>query len=77
MNDYYNGMPIKICSDGIITKEVQCKTHKKHRTNKKWLKRYGTKPVPDHNTMFVVDKNILVMDETCYKKLKEKLKGER
>ncbi len=30
----------------IKYKQVQVKKHKKKRINKKWLKRYGTKPVP-------------------------------
>lgn len=30
----------------IKYKQVQIKRHKKKRINKKWLKRYGTKPVP-------------------------------
>ncbi len=30
----------------IKYKQVQVKKHKKRRINKKWLKRYGTKPVP-------------------------------
>jgi len=36
---------------------VQVKTHKKNRTNKKWLKRYGTKPdySVDDGKVFVLD----------------------
>lgn len=54
----YNGMPIIITN--AITKEVQCRTHKKKRINKKWLKRYGYKTVPDNTKMFVFDGKILM-----------------
>ena len=30
----------------IKYKQVQVRKHKKKRINKKWLKRYGTRPVP-------------------------------
>ncbi len=36
-----------------ITKKVQARKHKKKRINKKWLKRYGFKEVPDYETIYV------------------------
>lgn len=43
-----------IVSNNII-KSVQSKTHKKKRINKKWLKQYGYKTVPDDDKIFVTD----------------------
>ena len=34
--DYFNGIPVY-----IATKTIQRRKHRKWRTNKKWLKRYG------------------------------------
>ena len=42
---YYNGF--RLIETTVITKEVQCRTHRKRRINKKWLKRYGYKTILD------------------------------
>lgn len=39
---------VRLIETNAITKEVQRRTHRKKRINKKWLKRFGYKTVPDH-----------------------------
>lgn len=41
------GLGYEILITEYITKDVQRRTHKKKRINKKWLKRYGIKIIPD------------------------------
>ena len=63
------GVGYKIIITEYITKDVQRRTNKKKRINKKWLKRYGMKIVPD-NTKILLVNNTLIMTEKCYEKLK-------
>ena len=56
------GLGYKILITEYITKNVQRRTHKKKRINKKWLKRYGMKIVSD---------NTKILLEKCYEKLKK------
>jgi hypothetical protein len=42
---YYSGF--RLIETTAITKQVQRRTHRKHRINKKWLKKYGYKTVLD------------------------------
>ena len=60
----------KILITECITKNIQRRTHRKKRINKKWLKRYGMKIVPD-NTKILLVNNTLMMTEKCYEKLKK------
>ena len=60
----------KILITEYITKDVQRRSHKKKRTNKKWLKRYGMKIVPENTKILLVD-NTLMMTEKCYEKLRK------
>ena len=64
------GLGYKILITEYITKDVQRRTHKKKRINKKWLKRYGMKIVPD-NTKILLVNNTLMKTEKCYEKLKK------
>ena len=64
--DMFNGMPIIISN--YITKKVRCRTHKKRRIDKKWLKRYGYKDVQDSTTIYMVNGSLL-MSQKCYDKL--------
>ena len=64
------GLGYKILITEYITKDVQRRTHKKKRINKKWLKRYGMKIVPD-NTKILLVNNTLMMTEKWYEKLKK------
>ena len=52
-----------------ITKDIQRRTHKKRRINKKWLKRYGYKCVPD-NDKIILSNNKLFMTKGAYERLK-------
>lgn len=63
------GLGYKILITEYITKDIQ-RTHRKKRINKKWLKRYGMKIVPD-NTKILLVNNTLMMTEKCYEKLKK------
>lgn len=64
--DMLNGMPIIITN--TITKTIRCRTHKKRRIDKKWLKRYGYKEVQDDTKMYMVNGS-LFMSQKCYDKL--------
>lgn len=61
---------IRICTTNMITKDVQARKHKKKRINKKWLKRYGYKCVPD-DTKIYMTKDMVFMTKRCYQKLKK------
>lgn len=63
------GLGYKILITEYITKDIQRRTNKKKRINKKWLKRYGMKIVPDNTKIFLIN-NTLMMTEKCYVKLK-------
>ena len=43
--EYYNGF--RLIETTAITKQIQRRTHRKRRINKKWLKKYGYKGVLD------------------------------
>lgn len=64
------GLGYKILITEYITRDVQRRTHKKKRINKKWLKRYGMKIVPD-NTKILLVNNTLMMTRKCYEKLRK------
>ena len=66
------GMEIVITE--CLTKDIQRRTHKKRRINKKWLKRYGYKCVPDNDKMIVFN-NKLFMTKGAYAKVKKGIKS--
>ena len=66
------GMEIVITE--CLTKDIQRRTHKKRRINKKWLKRYGYKSVPDNDKMIVFN-NKLFMTKGAYEKVKKGIKS--
>ena len=68
--DMWNGMPVVI--NNYITKTVRCRTHKKRRIDKKWLKRYGYKEVQDDTKMYVFDGKLL-MSQKCFDKIRNTL----
>lgn len=47
MNQPEYFMGFRLIETTAITKQVQCRTHRKRRINKKWAKRYGYKTVLD------------------------------
>ena len=67
---YLYGMQIIVSNS--ITKEVRTKKHKKRRIDKKWLKKYGYKHVPDNDTILHID-DCLYMTQKCYDKIKYQL----
>lgn len=50
---------LRLVATNSIRKRVQARTHRKRRINKKWLKRYGYKSVPDNDTILVFGDCIL------------------
>lgn len=66
--DLLYGMPIIISNS--ITKEVRRRTHRKKRIDKKWLKRYGFKSVPDNDKVIVFE-NKLIMTQICHDRLEQ------
>lgn len=56
-----------------ITKDIQRRKHKKRRINKKWLKRYGYKCVPDNDKIILSD-NKLFMTRGAYERVKRGIK---
>lgn len=65
------GLGYKILITEYITKDIQRRTHKKKRINKKWLKRYGMKIVPDNTKILLANNNTLMMTGKCYEKLRK------
>lgn len=64
---YFNGLEVII--NNSFGNQVQRRTHKKHRINKKWLKRYGYKFVSDGRT-FIFD-NKIIMHQDTWNKIKK------
>ena len=62
------GMQIIVSNN--ITKEVRARKHKKRRIDKKWLKKYGYKHIPDNNKILHIE-NSLYMTQKCYDKIKD------
>lgn len=68
MGGFLYGMEVVV--DNRITKEVRARKHKKRRIDKKWLKRYGYKNVPDNDRLLHIG-NALYMTQKCYEKIKK------
>ena len=66
------GMEIIITE--YLTKDIQRRTHKKRRINKKWLKRYGYKCVPDNDKMIVFNNKLFMTKGAC-EKIKKGIKS--
>ena len=64
----FGGMEIIITEH--ITKDIQKRKHKKRRINKKYLKRYGYKCVPD-NDKIIMSNNKLFMTNGAYERIKK------
>lgn len=59
---YYNGF--RLIETTAITKQVQHRTHRKRRINKKWAKRYGYKTVLDDGRIIQFGDCILATPKT-------------
>lgn len=66
---------VRLIETNAITKEVQRRTHRKKRINKKWLKRFGYKTVPDHGRVIRMGDMIFGTPKTI-QKIIEAAKGE-
>ena len=62
---YYNGL--RLIETTAITKQVQRRTHRKRRINKKWLKKYGYKTVLDDEKVIKFGDCILATPKTIKK----------
>ena len=71
---FFNGL--QLIETNAITKEVQARTHRKRRINKKWLKRYGYKTVPDHGKILVFGDRLYATPRTIKKIIAMVRKGE-
>ena len=54
-NELKNGLDIVI-SKNLVKAYVQKRKHHKRRINKKWAKKYGSKPIYDMNYYFIDNK---------------------
>jgi hypothetical protein len=70
---YYNGL--RLVETTAITKQVQRRTHRQRRINKKCAKRYGYKTVLDDERMIQFGDCILATPNTI-KRLIKAMKGE-
>ena len=70
---YYSNF--QLIETTAITKEVQRRTHRKRRINKKWLKRYGYKTVLDDGKLIISGDCIFATPKTI-KKIIAAMQGE-
>lgn len=72
------GIPVTITD--CITKKVRARRHHKKRIDKKWLKRYGYKNVPNDTELYVMTDAMrgktLIMTKKCYEKITGGMKNE-
>lgn len=71
---YYNGF--RLIETTTITKQVQRRTHRKYRINKKWAKMYGYKTVQDDGRMIMFGDCILATPNAI-KKIIVAMKGDQ
>lgn len=70
MNHLQYLMGFQLIESTAITKEVQRRTHRKRRINKKWAKKYGYKTVPDDERMIMFGDCILATPNAIKKIIK-------
>jgi hypothetical protein len=61
----------RLVETNAITKQVQRRTHRKKRINKKWLKRYGYKTVLDDSKIIRCGDTLFVTPKTLKKLISE------
>lgn len=66
---YLNGF--RLIETTAITKQVQRRTHRKRRINKKWAKRYGYKTVLDDERIILVGDCLYATPNTVKKIIEE------
>ena len=62
---YYNGF--RLIETTAITKQIQRRTHRKRRINKKWAKKYGYKTVLDDGRIIQFGDRLLATPNTIKK----------
>lgn len=75
MQMYGTYMGYNLRSTTAITKSVPRRTHRKRRINKKWLKRYGYKRVPDDSQIIIFGNEIFATPKMCKWLITEIMKG--
>lgn len=65
---------IRIFVTDMITKDVQSRKHRKKRINKKWLKRYGYKTVPD-DTKVIMTEDTIFMTKRRFQKIEKQIEN--
>lgn len=68
-------MGYRLIATTAITKQIQRRTHRKRRINKKWLKRYGYKTVLDDDKILLFGDRIYATPKTV-KRLISAIMGE-
>ena len=68
--EYLYGKRVLITN--MITKDVQARKHRKKQINKKWLKRYGYKAVPDDTKVYMTN-DAIFMTRRCFERLKKQI----
>ena len=71
-NTFICGM--KLIETPVITKQVPLRPHRKRRINKKWMKRYGIKEVPDYQNIVIANGCVFAQPKTI-KKIIESVKN--
>lgn len=65
---------VRIVGNCYLTKSEQARKHRKKRINKKWLKRYGYRQVPDLSCAYIMDDPVHGKTLICHPRLIDKLK---
>ena len=75
MQTYGTLMGYNLRGTTAITKLVPRRIHRKRRINKKWLKRYGYKRIPDDTKAFIYGDTIFATPKMCERIIAEIMKG--
>lgn len=75
MQTYGTYMGYNLRGTNGITKSIPRRTHRKRRINKKWLKRYGYKRVPDDSRVVIFGNEIYATPKMCERLIAEIMKG--
>lgn len=71
--NYINGFKVITTPN---PKQIQKRTHRKKRINKKWAKRYGyymSRPTTQDDQIYMLPDKTLIMNENTYLKLKDNI----
>lgn len=65
----------RVFTTDAIRKQIPRRTHKKKRIQKKWIKRYGYKDVPDSDRAIIVG-DCLYVTPTMFRRIYERMQRE-